>query len=84
MSQGLRTLVYAKRSLTEEQYSAFNTRFTAARASIMQRDARVAAVIASLERDLQLIAVTGTCRFCNPSPSLLAAAVALSAPSSSL
>jgi len=31
----------------------------AARASIMQREARVSAVVASLERELQLLAVTG-------------------------
>ncbi|EDW46018.1 GM10404 [Drosophila sechellia] len=57
--EGLRTLVVAKKVLTEEQYSDFETRYNAARLSITDRVAKVAAVTESLERELELLCLTG-------------------------
>lgn len=57
--EGLRTLVVAKRALTEEQYAEFDSRYQAAKLALTDRTARVAAVVESLERDMELLAVTG-------------------------
>ncbi|XP_043268866.1 probable phospholipid-transporting ATPase IIB isoform X2 [Venturia canescens] len=57
--EGLRTLVVAKKSLTEEQYLDFETRYNAARMSVSDRPSRVAAVVESLEREMELLCVTG-------------------------
>ncbi|SPP85757.1 blast:Probable phospholipid-transporting ATPase IIB [Drosophila guanche] len=57
--EGLRTLVVAKKGLTEEQYSDFEMRYNAARLSITDRVAKVAAVTESLERELELLCLTG-------------------------
>ncbi|PSN40754.1 putative phospholipid-transporting ATPase IIB [Blattella germanica] len=57
--EGLRTLVVAKKTLTDEQYMDFETRYNAARMSVSDRVARVAAVIESLEREMELLCVTG-------------------------
>uniref|UniRef100_A0A1B6E947 Phospholipid-transporting ATPase n=1 Tax=Clastoptera arizonana TaxID=38151 RepID=A0A1B6E947_9HEMI len=57
--EGLRTLVVAKRSLTEEQYLDFETRYNAARMNVSDRASRVAAVVESLEREMELLCVTG-------------------------
>lgn len=57
--EGFRTLVVAKKSLTPEQYIDFEQRYTAAKLSLVNRSAQVAAVIESLERDMELLCVTG-------------------------
>jgi phospholipid-translocating ATPase len=57
--EGLRTLVVAKKILTEEQYMDFETRYNAARMSVSDRVAHVAAVVESLEREMELLCVTG-------------------------
>ncbi|XP_054711579.1 probable phospholipid-transporting ATPase IIA isoform X2 [Uloborus diversus] len=57
--EGLRTLVVAKKVLTEEQYADFEVRYNQAKVSIHDRSAKVTAVIESLERDLELLCVTG-------------------------
>lgn len=57
--EGLRTLVVAKKVLTEEQYNDFETRYNAARLSISDRVAKVAAVTESLEREMELLCLTG-------------------------
>ncbi|EDW76123.1 uncharacterized protein Dwil_GK14835, isoform A [Drosophila willistoni] len=57
--EGLRTLVVAKKVLTEEQYSDFEMRYNAARLSITDRVAKVAAVTESLEREMELLCLTG-------------------------
>ncbi|KAK7867266.1 hypothetical protein R5R35_000250 [Gryllus longicercus] len=57
--EGLRTLVVAKKALSEEQYLDFEARYNAARMSVSDRVARVAAVIESLEREMELLCVTG-------------------------
>ncbi|XP_049763224.1 probable phospholipid-transporting ATPase IIA isoform X1 [Schistocerca cancellata] len=57
--EGLRTLVVAKKTLTEEQYLDFESRYNAARMSVSDRVSRVAAVVESLEREMELLCVTG-------------------------
>ncbi|XP_008558016.1 probable phospholipid-transporting ATPase IIA isoform X1 [Microplitis demolitor] len=57
--EGFRTLVIAKKHLTEEQYQDFEIRYNAARCATNDRPSRVAAVIESLEREMELICVTG-------------------------
>ncbi len=57
--EGLRTLVVAKRSLTQEQYADFEQKYLAAKLSMVNRSAMVQTVIASLERDMELLCITG-------------------------
>ena len=57
--EGLRTLVVAKKILTEEQYVDFEQRYQAAKLSVVNRSAQVAAVVESLQRDMKLLCVTG-------------------------
>merc|ERR1711949_104521 len=55
--EGLRTLVVAKKILTEEQYVDFEQRYQAAKLSVVNRSAQVAAVVESLQRDMKLLCV---------------------------
>ncbi|KAM9384366.1 putative phospholipid-transporting ATPase IIB isoform 2-T2 [Pholidichthys leucotaenia] len=57
--EGLRTLVVAKKSLSEEQYQDFENRYSQAKLSIHDRTLKVAAVVESLERDMELLCLTG-------------------------
>ena len=57
--EGLRTLVIAKKSLSADQYADFEQRYNAAKLSVVNRSAQVAAVVESLERDMELLCVTG-------------------------
>lgn len=57
--EGLRTLVVAKKTLTIEQYNDFESKYNAARLSITDRIQRVATVIESLEREMELLCLTG-------------------------
>ena len=57
--EGLRTLVVAKKILTEDQYADFEQRYQAAKLSVVNRAAQVAAVVESLQRDMKLLCVTG-------------------------
>ncbi|XP_061026356.1 probable phospholipid-transporting ATPase IIB isoform X2 [Eubalaena glacialis] len=57
--EGLRTLVVAKRALTEEQYQDFENRYNQAKLSIHDRTLKVAAVVESLEREMELLCLTG-------------------------
>ena len=57
--EGLRTLVVAKKTLTHDQYNEWEQRYNAAKLSVVNRSAQVAAVIESLERDMELLCVTG-------------------------
>ncbi|KAK7811553.1 hypothetical protein U0070_011132 [Myodes glareolus] len=57
--EGLRTLVVAKRTLTEEQYQDFESRYSQAKLSIHDRTLKVAAVVESLEREMELLCLTG-------------------------
>ncbi|XP_063555397.1 probable phospholipid-transporting ATPase IIB isoform X11 [Gorilla gorilla gorilla] len=57
--EGLRTLVVAKKALTEEQYQDFESRYTQAKLSMHDRSLKVAAVVESLEREMELLCLTG-------------------------
>ncbi|XP_073069360.1 probable phospholipid-transporting ATPase IIB isoform X8 [Manis javanica] len=57
--EGLRTLVVAKRVLTEEQYQDFESRYTQAKLSVHDRALKVTAVVESLEREMELLCLTG-------------------------
>ncbi|XP_077362924.1 putative phospholipid-transporting ATPase IIB isoform X1 [Festucalex cinctus] len=57
--EGLRTLVVAKKSLSEEQYQDFESRYNQAKLSIHDRTLKVAAVVESLEREMELLCLTG-------------------------
>ncbi|XP_070499057.1 probable phospholipid-transporting ATPase IIB isoform X2 [Chironomus tepperi] len=57
--EGLRTLVVAKKVLTSEQYHDFETKYNAARLSITDRIQRVQTVIESIEREMELLCLTG-------------------------
>lgn len=56
---GLRTLVVAKRNLTEEQYSEFEQRYHQAKLSMHERQQRMASVLATIEKDMELLCLTG-------------------------
>jgi len=56
---GLRTLVIAAKKLTEEEYADFSRRLAAARATIKNRDEQVMSVVKTLERNLDLLGLTG-------------------------
>lgn len=57
--EGLRTLVYAKRELTGQEYSIFAKRWQAARTSAMNRKEFMATVQEDIEQDMTLLALTG-------------------------
>ena len=57
--EGLRTLVVSKKTLSEEAYADFEQRYCAAKLSVVNRAAQVAAVVESLQRDMMLLCVTG-------------------------
>ncbi|KAK6186527.1 hypothetical protein SNE40_008550 [Patella caerulea] len=57
--EGLRTLVVAKKTLSEDQYQDFESRYHQAKMSIQDRNAKMQAVIESLERDMELLCLTG-------------------------
>ncbi|XP_077982097.1 putative phospholipid-transporting ATPase IIB isoform X2 [Glandiceps talaboti] len=57
--EGLRTLVVAKKRLSEDIYQDFETRYNQAKLSVQDRASKVAAVEDSLERDMELLCVTG-------------------------
>ncbi|XP_045120592.1 probable phospholipid-transporting ATPase IIB isoform X4 [Portunus trituberculatus] len=57
--KGLRTLVVARKVLTTEQYTHFEQRYNAAKLSVTERGSRVAAVVETLECDLELLCLTG-------------------------
>jgi phospholipid-translocating ATPase len=58
--EGLRTLVVARRKLTEAAYEDFKARYHAASVRVEGRNEAMAAVVAdTLERDLELLGLTG-------------------------
>lgn len=56
---GLRTLVVAKKILDEEQYNDFQERYNQAKCNMNDRSARIRAVLATLEKDMELLCLTG-------------------------
>jgi phospholipid-translocating ATPase len=57
--EGLRTLVFGMREMTQEQYDSFAEHYAQAKTTIQNRAANVQAAIESIEADLQLVGVTG-------------------------
>ena len=58
--EGLRTLVVGRKRLSSQQYQEFTARYKLASLALQGRDAGMAAVISEhLERDLELLGVTG-------------------------
>lgn len=57
--EGLRTLVFGKRELSANEYARWAEKYQAARTSLVERDERCAAVVAELEHDLELVALSG-------------------------
>lgn len=57
--EGLRTLVFAQRTVPEEEWIDFRDRLHQAKTSLVDRDQQVNRVIESLEKDLHLIGLTG-------------------------
>ncbi|XP_075980773.1 putative phospholipid-transporting ATPase IIB [Anticarsia gemmatalis] len=58
-ADGLRTLVMAKKTLTEQQYLEFETEYKEARLCVTNRSERTAEALSKLQRGLTLLAVTG-------------------------
>ena len=56
--KGLRTLCVTRKSLTEGQVNEWLNKYNSAKASIEDHDAKVDAVAAEIERDLELLGVT--------------------------
>lgn len=56
---GLRTLVVARKILTHEQYTDFEIRFKQAKLNMTNRQQRVNEVLATLEKDMELLCLTG-------------------------
>ncbi|CDW58161.1 phospholipid transporting ATPase [Trichuris trichiura] len=57
--EGLRTLVVAKKALTVQQYKAFSASYDKAKLSLYDRQTKVNEAVSILERDLQLLCLTG-------------------------
>ena len=57
--EGLRTLVVAKKILTNEQYIEFEQRLIKAKLSMQDRNQKIQTAIETLERDLELLCLTG-------------------------
>lgn len=56
---GLRTLVVARKILTHEQYTDFEVRYTQAKLNMTNRQQRMNEVLATLEKDMELLCLTG-------------------------
>lgn len=57
--EGLRTLVVARKFLTNEQYQDFEQRLTRARLQTVDRNRHIHEIIETLEHDMELLCVTG-------------------------
>jgi phospholipid-translocating ATPase len=57
--EGLRTLVFGFREMSEDEYHDFAKRLADAKTTINNRDRNVQDTIESIEKDLQLVGVTG-------------------------
>ena len=56
--EGLRTLVLGKKLIEVEQWKSWKEKYTKETAAMVDRDLRVAAVIAELERDMDFVGIT--------------------------
>ncbi|EGC33560.1 hypothetical protein DICPUDRAFT_48870 [Dictyostelium purpureum] len=57
--EGLRTLAFGKRVMSEEEYHNFSNAYAFAKTTIADRAAKVQEAISTIEKDLELIALTG-------------------------
>ncbi|KAI8049231.1 hypothetical protein BDF22DRAFT_195005 [Syncephalis plumigaleata] len=57
--EGLRTLVVARKRLTEEEYKAFQEKYAAAKIAFYNRSGAIREAIDELEHDLELLGLTG-------------------------
>eukprot|EP01130_Rhizamoeba_saxonica_P001854 TRINITY_DN11681_c0_g1_i1.p1 TRINITY_DN11681_c0_g1~~TRINITY_DN11681_c0_g1_i1.p1 ORF type:complete len:1068 (-),score=186.53 TRINITY_DN11681_c0_g1_i1:43-3246(-) len=57
--EGLRTLVFGMKVLSEEEYGDFHDRYLEAKATVIDRDQNVQDVVESIEHNLQLIGLSG-------------------------
>ncbi|KAJ0181431.1 hypothetical protein K1T71_003516 [Dendrolimus kikuchii] len=58
-AEGLRTLVVAKKTMTQEEYTEFETQYKEARLSVTNRSERTQAIMSKLQRGLTLLSLTG-------------------------
>ncbi|KAI7690094.1 putative phospholipid-transporting ATPase IIB [Sarcoptes scabiei] len=56
---GLRTLIVAKKILTDDQFQDFQDRYNQAKCNMNDRSARIRTVLATLEKDMELLCLTG-------------------------
>jgi phospholipid-translocating ATPase len=57
--EGLRTLVVAKKVISEEMYLDFEQRLAKAKLSLKDRNQKIQSIVETLEKDLELICLTG-------------------------
>lgn len=57
--EGLRTLVFAKKSLSEEEYAQWAENFKEASTSLVERDSKMRVCVEELEKNLEFVALTG-------------------------
>eukprot|EP00118_Oscarella_pearsei_P009119 m.50700 g.50700 ORF g.50700 m.50700 type:complete len:1112 (+) comp34080_c0_seq24:19-3354(+) len=57
--EGLRTLVVAKKVMTQEQYQDFESRYAKAKLNMTDRAAQMESVVQTLEQEMELICLTG-------------------------
>lgn len=57
--EGLRTLVITQKQISAEFYEQWNKKYLAAKADMMNREALVSEAICELERDMELLGITG-------------------------
>lgn len=57
--EGLRTLVIAQKGLHKEDYEAWRKLYEEAKATMEDREMRIQEVVSMLEKDLELLAITG-------------------------
>lgn len=57
--EGLRTLVICQKIITKEEYENWSAQYNEAQASLQNRDANIQQVIEQLEKDMELLGVTG-------------------------
>ncbi|KAF2073335.1 hypothetical protein CYY_005353 [Polysphondylium violaceum] len=57
--EGLRTLAFGKRTMSEQEYHNFSKLYADAKTTISDRAAKVQEAISTIEKDLELIALTG-------------------------
>lgn len=57
--EGLRTLVFAKKTLSEEEYAQWAESFKEASTSLVERDAKMRVCVENLEKSLEFVALTG-------------------------